>query len=274
MNQQIATVTGPASPQPRPAGVITASRVFIGRSLRHSLRDGEGLIMAIALPVILMLLFTVVFGGAILGSDYVDYVVPGVVVLCASYGASSTAVAVNRDVSLGAMRRFRTLPSPPVTVLVGHVVASLLRNLVATAAVIGVAFAIGFRPSAGLAEWTAALGLITVWILAITLLFAFIGLISSSPEAANGYGFFLLFLPYLSGAFVPIATMPSWLQPVATYQPVNPLTDALRSLLHAAAPAPDATAPYAALVAVAWCLGIIAVSLALIAWRFPRLKDR
>jgi ABC-2 type transport system permease protein len=242
MTQHTATVPTRAA-APRAAGAITASRVFIVRSLRHSLRDGEGLIMAIALPVILMLLFTVVFGGAILGDDYVDYVVPGVVVLCASYGASSTAVAVNRDVSLGAMRRFRTLPCPPVTVLVGHVVASLLRNLVATAAVFGVALAIGFRPRADVAEWTAAVGLIAAWILAITLLFAFVGLVSSSPEAANGYGFFLLFLPYLSGAFVPIATMPTWLQPVATYQPVNPLTDALRSLLDGRARLPPRPHP-------------------------------
>jgi ABC-2 type transport system permease protein len=172
------------------------------------------------------------------------------------------------------MRRFRTLPIAPATVLVGHVVASVLRNLVATAAVLAVAFAIGFRPSAGALDWFAALGLVTLWILAITLLFAFVGLMSSSPEAANGYGFFLLFLPYLSGAFVPIDTMPAWLRPVATYQPVNPLTEAVRALLDGGSAASAAASPWATVAAVAWCVGIIVVALGLIVWRFPHLKDR
>lgn len=129
------------------------------------------------------------------------------------------------------MRRLRTLPIRPAAVLAGHVAASVLRNLLATAIVIGVALAIGFRPTATLAEWLVAIALVALWILAITALFAFIGLVASSPEAANGYGFALLFLPYVSSAFVPIATMPAWMQPVATHQPINPLVETIRSLL-------------------------------------------
>lgn len=251
----------------RGVGALRSSGIFIGRSLRHSLRDGEGLIMAIALPVMMLLLFTYVFGGAILADDYVDFVVPGVILTCAGFGASSVAVSVNRDVTLGAMRRFRTMPIASATVLAGHIVASLLRNLLATVIVIVVAVGIGFRPAATPLEWVAALGLVALWILAITTLFAFIGLVSSSPEAANAYGFALLFLPYLSSAFVPIETMPTWLQPIATHQPVNPLVESIRALLVGVGEAP-------VVLSLAWCLGITVVAAALIVWGFSRSKDR
>jgi len=262
-----ALITAPAPAAHRGVGPLSSSGIFIGRSLRHSLRDGEGMIMAIVLPVMLMLMFTYIFGGAIQADGYVDFVVPGVILICAGFGASGVAVAVNRDVTLGAMRRFRTLPIRSATVLAGHVVASLLRNLLATAIVIGVAIAIGFRPTGGAPEWPVAIALVALWILAITALFAFIGLVSSSPEAANGYGFALLFLPYLSSAFVPIDTMPGWMQPVATHQPVNPLVESIRALLVGQGEAQVG-------VAVAWCLGIVLVAATLIVWRFRRSRDR
>lgn len=251
----------------RGVGALRSSSVFIGRSLRHSLRDGEGLLMAIALPVLLLLMFTYVFGGAIIADGYLDFVVPGVILTCAGFGASSVAVSVNRDVTLGAMRRFRTMPITPSTVLAGHVIASVLRNLVATAIVILVALAIGFRPTATAPEWLGVLGLVALWILAITALFACIGLVSGSPEAANGYGFILLFLPYLSSAFVPIETMPSWLQPLATHQPMGPLVDSLRALLIGVGEAP-------VLVSLAWSVGIIAVAGVLTTLVMQRSKDR
>ncbi len=262
------TATAPIATAPaarRDVGPVRSSGIFIGRSLRHSLRDGEGMIMAIALPVLLMFVFTYIFGGAIKAEGYVDFVVPGVILICAGFGAAGVAVSVNRDVTLGAMRRFRTLPIHSATVLAGHVVASLLRNLVATGIVIGVAVLIGFRPTATPAQWLVALTLVAVWILAITALFAFIGLVSSSPEAANGYGFALLFLPYVSSAFVPIDTMPAWMRPVATHQPTNPLVESIRALLVDQGEA-------AVGVSLAWCLGIAAVAAALIAWRFPRRR--
>ncbi|WP_420114727.1 ABC transporter permease [Pseudactinotalea sp.] len=260
------TLTSPHTAE-RGVGALRASGIFIGRSLRHSLRDGEGLMMAVALPVLLLLVFTYVFGGAILEQGYVDFVVPGVILTCAGFGASSVAVAVSRDVTQGAMRRFRTMPIPAATVLAGHVVASLLRNLLATTIVIGVALAIGFRPSAGALEWLAVLGLVALWILAITALFAFIGLVSSSPETANGYGFALLFLPYISSAFVPIETMPQVLQPIARHQPLNPLVESLRGLLIDMGEPPLAAS-------FAWCLGILAVATILIVRGFRRSRDR
>lgn len=246
---------------------LRSSGIFIGRSLRHALRDGEGLLMAIALPILMLLMFTFVFGGAIQAEGYIDFVVPGVILVCAGFGASSVAVAVSRDVSLGAMRRFRTMPIASATVLAGHIVASLLRNLVATFVVVAVAIAIGFRPTATPFEWLTAIGLVAFWILAITALFAFIGLVSSSPEAANGYGFALLFLPYLSSAFVPIDTMPELLQPIARHQPLNPLVESIRGLLVGVGETPLG-------VSLAWCLGISAVAAFLIVLGFRRSRDR
>ena len=211
---------------------LTAELTFITRSLIHTVRTPDALVMAIALPVVLMLLFTFVFGGA-LESDgsYVNYVVPGIILLCAGFGASSVATDVASDMTTGVIDRFRTMPLRASAIITGHVIASLVRNLVATAVVIGVAIAVGFRPTATPLEWIALLGLIAVYILAITYLFAGIGLAASSPEAAGGYGFILMFLPYLSSAFVPVDTMPAWLQWIAENQPLTPIIETIRGLL-------------------------------------------
>ncbi|WP_217182870.1 ABC transporter permease [Streptomyces sp. AC495_CC817] len=243
-------------PRPRLSG-FAAETVFVGRSLRHSLRDGESLLMAIMLPVMLMLMFTWVFGGAIDPSGaYVDYVVPGIILTCAGFGASSTAVYVANDMRTGIIDRFRTMPLRASAVLTGHVVASLVRNLVATAIVIGVALLVGFRPDASPLDWIALAGLIALYILAMTYLFAAIGLAAGTPEGANGYGFILLFLPYLSSAFVPVASMPTWLQPVAAHQPITPIVDTIRGLLTGT---PLHAEPW---WAVGWCLVILAVAVA------------
>jgi ABC-2 type transport system permease protein len=216
----------------KPASFGMTNAVFIGRSIRHSLRNVEALMMAIMLPIMLMLLFTYVFGGAIdPGGDYVNYVVPGIVLLCAGFGSSSTAVDVAQDMTNGIIDRFRTMPIQSLSVITGHVVASLARNLIATFVVIGVALLVGFRPSANGVEWLAALGVIILFILTFTWLFAAIGLVTGSPSAASGYGFALLFLPYLSSAFVPTSTMPSWLQGFANRQPITPVIETIRGLL-------------------------------------------
>ncbi|MES1171439.1 MAG: ABC transporter permease, partial [Actinomycetota bacterium] len=154
-------------------GRTAATRIFIERSLTHSRRDTESLIMAVALPAILMVMFTYVFGGAIDPTGrYVNYVVPGTILLAAGFGAASTAVSVSRDMTEGFLDRLRTMAVPRATVITGHVVASLARNLLATAVVVGVALALGFRPTAGPAEWVAAAGLVALYIAAITYLFA------------------------------------------------------------------------------------------------------
>lgn len=240
----------------RVASFGVTNAVFIGRSIRLSLRNTEALIMAIMLPVMLMLLFTYVFGGAISpGGEYVTYVVPGIILLCAGFGSSSTAVDVAQDMTNGIIDRFRTMPIRSIGVITGHVAASLARNLLATGVVIGVAFLVGFRSDAGFLAWLAALGIITLFILAITWLFAAIGMIAGSASAASGYGFILLFLPYLSSAFVPTSTMPHWLQGVVNNQPITPVIETIRGLLT------GTPIGHNAWLAAAWCAGILALAL-------------
>ncbi|GGD87367.1 ABC transporter permease [Microbacterium murale] len=266
MSTALAVATASNAPSVRPPlRGLTAELVFVGRSLRHSLRDGESLLMAIMLPVMLMLMFTWVFGGAIDPSGaYVDYVVPGIILTCAGFGASSTAVYVANDMRTGIIDRFRTMPVRAGAVLTGHVVASLVRNLVATSIVIGVGVLVGFRPTASFGEWVLMGLFLTLYLLAITYLFAAIGLAAGSPEGANGYGFILLFLPYLSSAFVPVDSMPQWLQPVAANQPITPIVETIRGLLMGT---PLDTEPWWAL---AWCIAILVVAAVWGAWLFRR----
>ncbi|MBO9605236.1 MAG: ABC transporter permease [Paenibacillaceae bacterium] len=253
----------------KPATFAATNAVFIGRSIRHSLRNVESLLMAIMLPIMLMLLFTYVFGGAIApGGDYVNYVVPGIILLCAGFGSSSTAVDVATDMSNGIIDRFRTMPIRSLSVVTGHVAASLARNLLATGIVIGVAWLVGFRPTASAIEWLGALGVIVLFILTFTWLFAAIGLVTGSPSAASGYGFVLLFLPYLSSAFVPIATMPSWLQGFAGHQPITPVIETIRGLL-TGTPVGDY-----GWQALAWCAAILAVALVWCGIAFRRQAGR
>jgi ABC-2 type transport system permease protein len=225
--------------------------LLVGRTLRRSTREVDALLMAVMLPVMLMLTFVYVFGGAMSAvPHYVDYVVPGIVLLCTGFVSAATAVSVASDMTGGLMDRFRSMPLRPSAVLVGHVVGSLVRNIVSTTLVIGVALAIGFRPSAGPVAWLGAAGLLVAWALAITWVAVWLGLLASSPEAASGFTFAVLFLPYVSSAFVPPATMPRVLEVIATYQPVTPVTDTVRAWLLGA----DVGAnPW---VALAWCAGI------------------
>ncbi|WP_027086955.1 ABC transporter permease [Cohnella panacarvi] len=253
----------------QPASFAATNAVFIGRSIRHSLRNVEALMMAIILPIMLMLMFTYVFGGAIDPSgDYVNYVVPGIILLCAGFGSSSTAVDVATDMSNGIIDRFRTMPIRSVSVITGHVVASLARNLLATGIVIGVALLVGFRPDAGIGDWLGALGLVVLFILAFTWLFAAIGIVTGSPSAASGYGFVLLFVPYLSSAFVPTSTMPSWLQGVAEHQPITPVIETIRALL-TGTPVGDN-----GWWALSWCSAILAGALTWCAIAFRRRSGR
>ncbi|MFE9933951.1 ABC transporter permease [Streptomyces sp. NPDC005533] len=234
-----------------------------GRSLRISSRRPDALIAALMLPVMLMLIFVYFFGGAIdTGTTYVTYVVPGAMLLCAGFGAASTAVSVAEDMTNGVIDRFRSLDIGAIPILAGHVTASVLRNLLSTTLVLAVALAIGFRPQADPAAFLAAAGLLLTYITAISWLAAALGLLAKSPEAAGGFTFLMMFLPYPSSAFVPIDTMPGWLHGFADHQPLTPVIESLRALL-LAQPAGDA--PW---VALTWCAGITAAAVALSAVLF------
>jgi ABC-2 type transport system permease protein len=240
-------------------------RVMIGRSLRLATRNVESMLTAVMLPVMLMLLFVYVFGGEIrTAGEYVNYVVPGIILLCAGFGAASTAISVATDMTNGIVDRFRSMPLGSSAVLTGHVTASLARNLVATGIVIGVAFAVGWRPNATPVEWLAALGMVVLFIAAISWLSAAFGLLAKSPEAANGFTFVLMFLPYLSSAFVPTDTLPAALRGFAANQPVTPVIETLRGLWMGT---PIGTEVWWAL---AWCLGIGIIAFAGSSWLFRR----
>jgi ABC-2 type transport system permease protein len=227
------------------------------RCFRLTRRQLDSLLTALLLPVLLMLLFVCLFGGAIhTGTRYVTYVLPGVLLLCAGYGAAITAVSVSQDMTGGIIDRFRSMDVRGPAILAGHVAASIARNIASTVLVFGVACLIGFRPHAGLPGWLAAVGLLLAFILALSWLAAAYGLAVKTPEAANGFMFVVAFLPYASSAFVPIATMPGWLQGFARNQPVTPVTQSLRGLLLGT---PVGSAPW---VALAWCGGILAVAFA------------
>jgi ABC-2 type transport system permease protein len=257
---------------PAPAGVRHGHQSPIGdawtmgaRCIRLSLRNVDALLTALILPVILMLVFVYLFGGAIeTGTDYVDYVVPGVILLCAAFGSATTAVSVSQDMTSAIIDRLRSMDVGGAAFLAGHVAASLMRNAASAVLVFGVALAIGFRPDAGPVDWLAAVAILAAFVLAVSWLAAAIGLLASSPEAANGFTFLILFLPYASSAFVPVDTMPSWLQGFAEHQPITPVIETLRGLLVGA---PVGTSAWTAL---AWCGAILVVSIGVSGLLFRR----
>jgi ABC-2 type transport system permease protein len=194
----------------------------------------------------------------------VTYVVPGVLLLCAGYGASVTSVSVCNDLAGGIVDRFRSLDVGGASVLAGHVTASVVRNAASTVLVLGVGVMIGFRPHADVLHWLAAEGVLLLFVLALSWFAAVIGLLAKSPEGANGFTFFVMFLPYPSSAFVPVHTMPAWIQGFAHHQPVTPVTETIRSLLLGT---PAGSSPWQAL---GWCGAILVVSIALAGTLFRR----
>jgi ABC-2 type transport system permease protein len=229
---------------------------MIGRNLRMSVRNVDGFITAVALPVILLLMFVYLFGGAIkTGSAYVDYVVPGVLLVCAGFGAATTAMSVARDLESSIVDRFRSMDVRGESWIAGHVVASVLRNLFSTALVFAVAFAIGFRSGASSWGWLGALGVLCAFVVALSFLAAALGAIATSSESANGMSFAISFLAYPSSAFVPVATMPSWLQGFARNQPETVVIDSIRHLLS------GTTVGSVAWISLLWSAGISAVSI-------------
>jgi ABC-2 type transport system permease protein len=248
-----------------PHTAVPQVTAMVDRCLRLSRRNVDAMMTSLMLPIMLMLLFVYLFGGAIhTGTAYVTYVVPGVMLLCAGFGAATTGVSVSQDMNNGVIDRFRAMDVSGAALLTGHVTASVARNAASTALVLGVALAIGFRPHAGPLAWLAAAALLLLFILAISWLSAAIGLLTRSPEAAGGFSFFIMFLPYPSSAFVPISTMPGWLRGFAGHQPATPVIESVRGLL---LDTPVGSSPWQAST---WCVGIIGCSVLLSAVLFRR----
>jgi ABC-2 type transport system permease protein len=250
------------------ACMVSDSQVMVVRCVRRSLRNPEAFFTALMLPIILMLLFVYIFGGALnTGGKYVDYVVPGLIVLCAGFGAGTTAVAVATDMTNGIIDRFRSMPINSSSILVGHIVASLARNLIATALVIGVGLGIGWRPTASPEAWVAAGGMIVLFVVALSWLAAGVGLLARNVEAANSATFVLMFIPYVSTAFVPARTMPGVLRAFAAHQPFTPIIETMRGLWmgHTST---GAAVGHEAWIAIACCVGILAASGTAACWLF------
>ncbi|MFD8325179.1 ABC transporter permease [Streptomyces lydicus] len=253
------------------------SATMLRRNLKHALRYPSMTFSVVAMPVVILLLFNYVYGGALGsgiggsskgGGAYIDYVAPGIILMAATSGALATAVGVCVDMTEGIVNRFRTMSISRAAFLTGHVVGSVIQTMVAIALVIGVALAMGFRPSATPVEWIAALGVLALVTLALTWLAAGIGLVAKNPESASNLPMPLTFLPFLGSAIVPPESMPSGLRWFAEYQPFTPVIETLRGLLM------GTDIGNSAYLAVAWCLVLILVGYAWARRTFNRIGAR
>jgi ABC-2 type transport system permease protein len=232
----------------------TDSTIMLRRNFRHTLRNPVTVFNAVLLPIVIMVMFVCVIGGAFnVGVDYVDYATPGMIVLAITYGLSATATAVNSDMTTGIINRFKAMDISRRAVLNAQVIASMLRSLIAIAAIIGVAFALGFRTSASFLDWLGAVGFIVVVCLATIWLTVALGLAANTPESAGMGTVPLILLPFLSSAIVPADTMKAGFRQFAEYQPFTPIIETLRGLLTG-----HPTAGHA-IAALAWCVGIAVI---------------
>jgi ABC-2 type transport system permease protein len=205
---------------------------LLGRSLRHVLRSPDTIITSAITPIVMLLLFVYVFGGAIETGDvsYVNYLLPGILLITVASGVAYTSLRMHTDVAGGIFERFRSMPIARTAFLWGHVVTSVVANLVSIGLVVLVAIAIGFRSGAGVAAWLAVLGIVVLVTLAFTWLAVSAGLAAKSAEGAGAFAYPLLFLPFISSAFVPTATMPGPVRWFAEHQPITSIVNTLRNL--------------------------------------------
>ncbi len=233
--------------------------VMSGRVLRHTFRSVDTLISVIIMPVLIMLMFVYVLGGAMKpGSiDYVNYVVPGIIMFTILSVVAYTAFRINNDISGGMFDRFHSMPVAKSAILGGHVVTSVVFSAVSTVAVLIVAFLVGFRPEAGFFGWLGAAGLMLLFSLGLTWLSVTFGLLANSAEGASAFAYPILGLLFISSAFAPTDSMPGILKAFAEHQPMTPIIEAVRALLMNE-PSGDSV-----WVAVLWCIGIWIVFYAL-----------
>jgi ABC-2 type transport system ATP-binding protein len=250
---------------------ISDAQVVSVRNLRHFVRQPDLLVFSTIQPIMFVLLFTYVFGGAISGSlphgvSYIDYLLPGILVQSVTFRASQTAVGLADDLKLGVIDRFRSMPMARSAVLVGRTSADLVRNVLIIVLMIIVGYIIGFRFHAGVAEAVGCIALVSAFGLALSWIFAFVALTVRGAEAAQSAGFVVLFpLVFASSVFVPISSMPNWLQAFAKVSPVTLTANAARSL--ALYPGtPSSLGP-----AIAWIAGLLAVFIPLSVWRYRRM---
>src|SRR5579875_859771 len=249
------------------ACTLTDSRILLRRNLRRLQRYPSLTLMLVAMPIVFLLLFVYVFGGQLghgLGGGlagghggrdgYLNYLAPGIMMMTIAAAVQGTAIVVAMDMTGGIIDRFRTMSIGRAAVLGGHVLASLIQILLSLVVVLGVAIALGFRPTADPLNWLAAIGLMTLFAFALIWLAAALGLAAKSVETASNTPIFLTMLPFLSSSFVPVATMPEGLRPFAKYQPFTSVTETVRGLLTGTHIGTNAVG------AIAWSVGIAGLS--------------
>ena len=242
------------------------SVIMLRRNFKHTVRSPTAVFNAVIFPVVLLLMFVYVIGGAFsVGASYIDYATPGMIVLAICYGLSATALAVNSDMAKGIINRFKVMDISRSAVLSAQVVATVLRSLVAIAAIIVVAFAMGFRPAASGLDWLGVIGLIVLVSFAASWFTVALGLAAKTPESAGLAIVPLILLPFLSSAIVPAKTMAAGVRQFAEYQPFTPIIETLRGLLTG-----HPSAGYA-IAALAWCAGIALVGYL---WSVATFKKR
>ena len=238
---------------------MTDSSTMIRRQMRHMIRYPSLTVMLVGMPVVFLLLFVYVFGGTLgagLGggaagrNTYLVYVVPGILLMTIAGGAQGTAISVAMDMTEGIVARFRTMAISRASVLVGHVVGSLVQTMISIAVVLGAALLIGFRPSAGPIEWAAIIGLLALATFAVTWLSVAFGMVTNSVETASNIPMFLMLMPFLGSGFVPTASMPAAIRWFAEYQPFTPIMETLRGLLM------GSPIGGSGMLAVGWCVAI------------------
>ena len=244
------------------AYTLSDSRVMLRRNLKHQLRYPSLTVMLVAMPIVFLLLFVYVFGGQLgagLGPNdgrhaYLDYVLPGVLLITVGSAVQGTAIMIASDMTGGIIDRFRTMAIARASVLTGQVIGSLIQTVLAIGVLIGVAFGLGFQSDEGPLHWLAAIGILLLFALALIWLAVALGLAAKSVETASNTPMFLMLLPLLGSGFIPTHTMPVGLRQFAEYQPSTPVADAVRGLISGGASGDHV------LVAVAWSIGIAVLS--------------
>ncbi|MEO3925208.1 ABC transporter permease [Micromonosporaceae bacterium B7E4] len=241
------------------------TRVMLGRSVRHVTRSMDTIITVTIMPIAFMLLFVYVFGGAIqAGTDnYVNFLMPGILLIAIASGISYTAYRLFNDLQGGIFERFHSMPIARSSVLWGHVLTSLVSNAISVVVIVLVGLLMGFRSSAGVLGWLAVAGILVLFTLALTWVAVVAGLSASSTDGATAFSYPIIFLPFVSSAFVPTDTMPGPVRAFAENQPVTSIVNTIRALLERQSVGGEIW------IALAWCVGIlvIAYAFAMLAYR-------
>ncbi len=241
------------------------TRVMLGRSMRHITRSMDTIITVTIMPIAFMLLFVYVFGGAIKAGSgsYVNYLLPGILLIAIASGISYTAFRLFNDLQSGIFERYNSMPIARSSVLWGHVLTSLVSNAISVVVIVLVALVMGFRSSAGALAWLGVAGILVLFTLALTWIAVIAGLSAKSTDGAVAFSYPLLFLPFVSSAFVPTATMPGPVRAFAENQPVTSIVNTIRALFERQPVRSDIW------IALAWCVGVLVVAyvFAMVAYR-------